>query len=146
MLAEVDGTGTLRTHDVLGVRDPSRPRRGAMTATLELSPQIENLREAELHRAPRGLGLKRSPHYVRALNFRKAGGFEGPGVISVVAAPDYSAILHLVDKPLVEFDRGANRFPDCGVMEQPHDLIITGLRQAVQAEARTGRSPRSRGA
>src|SRR5829696_3595943 len=127
MLAEVDGTGTLRTHDVLGVRDTSRPRRGAMTATLELSPQIENLREAELHRAARGLGLKRSPHYVRALNFRKAGGFEGPGVISVVAAPDYSAILHLVDKPLVEFDRGANRFPDCGVMEQPHDLIITGV-------------------
>ena len=48
-------------------------------------------------------------------------------MISVVEAPDYAATLQLVDKPLVEFDRGATSLPDCGVMEQPHDPIITGV-------------------
>ena len=33
-----------------------------MAATLDLGPQIENLREAEIDRVPRRLGLKRSRH------------------------------------------------------------------------------------
>jgi hypothetical protein len=60
VLAEVDGAGPLRTCHVLDERDRSRPRRGSEAATLDLGPQIENLREAELDRAPRRLGLKRS--------------------------------------------------------------------------------------
>ena len=96
-----------------------------MAATLDLGPQIQNLREAELDRAPCRLGLKRSRHYVRSLRCQQVGGFEGAPVISVVEAPDYAAILQLVDKPLVKFNRGATPLPDCGVMEQPHDPIIT---------------------
>ena len=66
VLAEVDRTGPLRTCHVLGERYRSRPRRGSVAATLDLGPQIENLREAELDRAPRRLGLERSRHYVRS--------------------------------------------------------------------------------
>jgi hypothetical protein len=57
VLAEVDGGGALRICDVLGKRDRSRPRRGSVPTTLDPGPQIENLREADLDRAPRRLGL-----------------------------------------------------------------------------------------
>jgi hypothetical protein len=60
VLAEVDGAGSLRTCHVLGERDWSRSRWRSVAATLDLGPHIENLREAELDRAPRRLGLKRS--------------------------------------------------------------------------------------
>lgn len=39
-----------------------------MAATLDPGPQIENLREAELDRAPRRLGLHRTHHCVRSLH------------------------------------------------------------------------------
>src|SRR5215207_8598112 len=62
VLAEVDGTRPFRTCHVLGERDRSRPRWGSVAATLDLGPQIENLREAELDRVPRRLRLKSSRH------------------------------------------------------------------------------------
>src|SRR5215218_11497960 len=62
VLAEVDAARPLRTCHVLGERDRSRPRWGSVAATLDLGPQIENLREAELDRVPRRLWLKRSGH------------------------------------------------------------------------------------
>jgi hypothetical protein len=57
VLTEVDGAGALRTRHVLGQRDRSCPRRGSVAATLDLGPEIENLREAELDRVPSRLGL-----------------------------------------------------------------------------------------
>src|SRR5678815_4173308 len=63
-LAEVDGAGSFRTCDVLGQRDRSRPRWGAVAATLKLGPQIENMREAELRRIPCRLGRECSRHFV----------------------------------------------------------------------------------
>jgi hypothetical protein len=62
VLAEVDGARPLRTCHVLGERDGSRPRWGSVAATLDLGPQIQNLREAKLDRVPRRLWLKRSRH------------------------------------------------------------------------------------
>jgi hypothetical protein len=62
VLAEGDGARPLRTRHVLGERDRSRPRWGSVAATLDLGPQIQNLREAELDRVPRRLWLKRSRH------------------------------------------------------------------------------------
>ena len=58
VLAEVDGARPFRIRNVLGERDRSRPRWGSVAATLELSPQIENLRGAALDRVPRRVGLK----------------------------------------------------------------------------------------
>jgi hypothetical protein len=62
VLAEVDGARPLRTCHVLGERNRSCPRWGSVAATLDLGPQIKNLREAELDRIPRRLWLKRSRH------------------------------------------------------------------------------------
>ena len=70
VFAEVDGARSLRTYDVLGERDRSCPRWGPVAATLELGPQIENLREAELHRVPCRLGLESPPDFVRILRHR----------------------------------------------------------------------------
>ena len=64
VLAEVDGAGSLRTCHVPGERDWSRPRWRSRAATLDLGPQIENLRKAELDRVPRRLGLERMRHCV----------------------------------------------------------------------------------
>jgi hypothetical protein len=62
VLAEVDGARPFRIRNVLGERDRCRPRWGSVAATLELSPQIENLRVADLDRPPRLLGLNSSRH------------------------------------------------------------------------------------
>jgi len=68
VLAEVDGAGTLGTDYVLGERYRSRPGRSSVAATLHPGPQIENLREAELDRAPRRIGLHGTHHCVRFLH------------------------------------------------------------------------------
>jgi hypothetical protein len=99
-LAEVDGAGPLRTCHVPGERDRSRPRWGSVAATLDLGPQIENLREAELDRVPRRLWLKRSRHRGQLsrgrvatsggdlADHRGAGRFEGPADIQhLLASP-----------------------------------------------------------
>src|SRR5215207_3666916 len=62
MLAEVDGTGPLRTRRVLGERDGFRARRGSIAAALDPCPQIEDLRLAALDRGPDRLGLEGSCH------------------------------------------------------------------------------------
>src|SRR6187455_296986 len=85
VLAEVDGAGTLRTCDVLGERDRSRPRRGSVAATLDPGPQIENLPNADLDRAPRRLGL----HEVERRNVPAPGEGGGrPGVERNGPRPD----------------------------------------------------------
>src|SRR5262249_53073613 len=61
-LAEVDAARPRRTCQVLDQRDASRPGWGAVPTTLELGPQVENLREAKLDRIPRRPGLESTRH------------------------------------------------------------------------------------
>lgn len=81
VLAEVDGARPLWTRNVLGERDRYRPRWRSVAATLDLGPQIENLREAELDRVPRRLRLKSSRHGVNLREGRvaTASGISGTG-------------------------------------------------------------------
>ncbi len=88
VLAEVDGTGPLGTDYVLGERNRFRPGRSSVAATLDPGPQIKNLREAELDRAPCCIGLHRTHHCVRSLHRGRFSQTRGGGWRSEPVAPD----------------------------------------------------------
>ena len=74
---------------------------------------------------------------------RQPGGFEGFGLVRVVAHPNHATRIQLVDDGEVQFDRYAASLARRPLMQQAHHSVIAGVDQPVELEFPSPGSPQS---